>query len=179
MGKVGREGSVDVGAEGVEIDLNDLVVRSTLVGAKVLLKRIGRRCDARTLGRLRRVCSRSRTREQRLRQGSERRGREGLTKQTIKRRNKRHKVLCFVLCACYTTRYRRKTPAKHDTHTHTHLEVVLHARVVRESRARCANLSTHVTDSPHSRARDGVNAGAEVLQDSARSSLYSQNSGHL
>lgn len=50
--EVGRERSVDVRAQLVEVDLDNLVVRSALVGAQVLLERVRRRSDARSLGRL-------------------------------------------------------------------------------------------------------------------------------
>ena len=50
VGEVWREGTVHVGAQLVQVDLNDLVVRSTLVGAKVFLEGVRRRGKARPLG---------------------------------------------------------------------------------------------------------------------------------
>lgn len=51
--EVGREGPVDVGAQLVEVDLDHLVVRGPLIGAEVLLERVGSRRDPRPLRRLR------------------------------------------------------------------------------------------------------------------------------
>lgn len=77
----------------------------------------------------------------------------------------------------HTTQYTQDTHARNKNSTH--LEVVLHARVVRESGAGGPDLRPHVADCAHAGARDGVHAGAEVLHDGARPPLDGQDAGHL
>lgn len=52
MRKVRREGPVQVWTKRVEVDLDYLIVRGTLVSAEVLLERVRRGSDARALSRL-------------------------------------------------------------------------------------------------------------------------------
>lgn len=53
VGQVGGERSVDVRAQRVEVDLDDLVVRRPLVCLEVVLERVSGRGNARSLRRLR------------------------------------------------------------------------------------------------------------------------------
>ena len=59
------------------------------------------------------------------------------------------------------------------------VEVRLHAVVVREDGRRRTNLSTHVADGGHARARERVDAGALVLDNGTSSTLDREDTGDL
>ena len=58
-------------------------------------------------------------------------------------------------------------------------QIVGHALVEWENRRRGTNFSTHVANGGHARARNGVDAGAKVLDDSTGTALDGQNAGNL
>lgn len=59
------------------------------------------------------------------------------------------------------------------------LEVVSHTVVEGEHRRSCADFSTHVADSSHTRAGEGVDTRTSVLDDSTSSTLDSKNTSDL
>lgn len=59
------------------------------------------------------------------------------------------------------------------------IEITSHSAVEGEHRGRCANLSTHVTDSCHSSAREAFYTGTLVLDDGSSSTLDGKNTGDL
>ena len=66
-----------------------------------------------------------------------------------------------------------------DLRTVRRVEVVSHAVVEGKEGGGRANLSTHVANCRHASAREGVNTGAGVLDDSAGTTLDGQDSGDL
>lgn len=59
------------------------------------------------------------------------------------------------------------------------LQIVDHTVVEGEERGSCADLSTHVADCSHTRARKGLDTGTSILNDSACSTLDGENAGNL
>ncbi len=59
------------------------------------------------------------------------------------------------------------------------VEVVSHTVVEWEERSGRANLSTHVADSCHTRAREGLDTGTGILDDGASTTLDGQDTGDL